>query len=301
MRELLEAIERVKKRIQKHEAQLRGNEMLTRYALIDPILRALGWDTEDPEQVVPEIPTPQGRPDYGLLWEGKTLVMVEAKSLGSNLESARNAGFHYCWQNRVPYFVVTDGDVWELHDLREMGGRQIFRVQLSRDNPGDAARQLLALWRPAMPEVVCAPSMVVKLPEEETPQPPEGIPLSKLRQTPVTGRKVSGRLRFPDGEEMPVNRWKNLLVAVAKWALPKVRARLPVKGPHGKTVIAADKSTMSGPEPVDDAWVETRCDAQQCVKRACYILEAAKVDPNQVVLIGWAPAEQRKRQRGARG
>jgi hypothetical protein len=29
----------------------------------------------------------------------------------------------------------------------------IVNIWLSRDNPGDAARQLLALWRPAMPEV----------------------------------------------------------------------------------------------------------------------------------------------------
>jgi predicted type IV restriction endonuclease len=54
MRELLEAIKRVCERIKRYENQLRQNEMLTRYALVDPILRALGWDTEDPEQVVPE-------------------------------------------------------------------------------------------------------------------------------------------------------------------------------------------------------------------------------------------------------
>jgi hypothetical protein len=50
--------------------------------------------------------------------------------------------------------------VWELHDLREMGGKEIVRIQLSRDNPGDAARQLLALWRPAMPKVKVGPPSV---------------------------------------------------------------------------------------------------------------------------------------------
>jgi predicted type IV restriction endonuclease len=62
VRELLEAIERVRERIERHGSKLSQNEMLTRYALVDPILRALGWDTEDPEQVVPEFPRKRGEP-----------------------------------------------------------------------------------------------------------------------------------------------------------------------------------------------------------------------------------------------
>jgi len=42
MRELIDAIERVRERIKKYENQLKQNEMLTRYVLVDPILRALG-------------------------------------------------------------------------------------------------------------------------------------------------------------------------------------------------------------------------------------------------------------------
>jgi predicted type IV restriction endonuclease len=45
---LLEAIERVKDRAEKSHGELQKSEALTRYVLIDPILRALGWDTEDP-------------------------------------------------------------------------------------------------------------------------------------------------------------------------------------------------------------------------------------------------------------
>ncbi len=289
MRELLNAIEQVKGRIRQHEAQLRANEMLTRYALIDPILRALGWDTEDPEQVVPELSTPQGRPDYGLLWEGKTLVMVEAKPLGSDMDKARREGFRYCWENRVPYFMVTNGDVWELHDLSEMGGKQIFRVQLSQDNPGDVARQLLALWRPAMPEVAPAPAPLMQEPKEDalpkkSPTPDIGIPLSELRKMPTKGEKVSGRLRFPDGKEVPINRWRDILVEVAKWALPKLE--LPVRGRHGGLLMDSKPNDWREPKQIgSNAWVETSLDAHVCVKRACYILEKAGVNPEEVVLI----------------
>ena len=35
----------------KYRHDLLNNELLTRYVLIDPLLRALGWDTENPEEV----------------------------------------------------------------------------------------------------------------------------------------------------------------------------------------------------------------------------------------------------------
>ena len=46
---LLELVETLKARIDAHGDQLRQSEALTRYALIDPLLRELGWDTEDPD------------------------------------------------------------------------------------------------------------------------------------------------------------------------------------------------------------------------------------------------------------
>ena len=55
---LLELVETLKARIDTHGDQLRKSEALTRYALIDPLLRELGWDTEDPNRslVRPRVP-----------------------------------------------------------------------------------------------------------------------------------------------------------------------------------------------------------------------------------------------------
>lgn len=64
------------------------NEAATRAALIDPVLRALGWDTADVRMVEPE-KTIGGelRVDY-LLHDavGKPHIVVEAKCLGANLD-----------------------------------------------------------------------------------------------------------------------------------------------------------------------------------------------------------------------
>ena len=48
---LIEIIKKLRERIERYRNLLEKNEMLTRYILIDPLLRVLGWDIENPEQV----------------------------------------------------------------------------------------------------------------------------------------------------------------------------------------------------------------------------------------------------------
>ena len=57
---------------------------MTRAALIDPLLRELGWDTENPALVMPEYRLGRGYADYALLKDGKPVMMVEAKKLGNS-------------------------------------------------------------------------------------------------------------------------------------------------------------------------------------------------------------------------
>ncbi|WP_376791034.1 hypothetical protein [Thermoflexus sp.] len=66
MDQLLKTLQQLHERMDQYGERLRQNEMLTRYTLIDPLLRALGWNTEDPDQVIPEYTTEVGRPDYVL-------------------------------------------------------------------------------------------------------------------------------------------------------------------------------------------------------------------------------------------
>ena len=63
---------------------IRRNEMRTRYALIDPLLRACGWELDDPATVEIEFGEGPGRIDY-VLWdnEGNQYLHIEAKKLDS--------------------------------------------------------------------------------------------------------------------------------------------------------------------------------------------------------------------------
>ncbi|MGQ9463392.1 MAG: hypothetical protein ACUVTP_12990 [Candidatus Fervidibacter sp.] len=138
MEKLLEAIERVRERIRQHEAQLRQSEMLTRYALVDPILRALGWDTENPEQVVPEFSRAGRRSDYALLHDGNPHVMVEVKPLGTALGGAAEQGVRAAVTLGMSYFACTNGNVWELYDAHKpvpLEQKRVFQARIVDDNP----------------------------------------------------------------------------------------------------------------------------------------------------------------------
>ena len=64
---LLELVETLGDRIDRHGPALKQSEALTRYALIDPLLRELGWDTSDPWMVMPEYRVRIFRADYRYL------------------------------------------------------------------------------------------------------------------------------------------------------------------------------------------------------------------------------------------
>jgi len=182
MEDLLHMIERVRERIKRFGNELQRSEALTRYALIDPILRALGWDTEDLEQVRPEFPVETGKPDYALIWKGKPLIMIEAKRLGTNLREARIKGINYTNAKGVPFFICTDGNLWEIYEVfrpAPLEERRIVAINLEEETPGEAARKLLALWCPASPELRPAPAQLIQLKEPEPVA--KGITLSELR------------------------------------------------------------------------------------------------------------------------
>lgn len=294
METLLNVIEKVGKRIQRHGEVLRKNEMLTRYALVDPVLRALGWDTEDPDQVVPEFQTEVGRPDYILLCktgEGKDFRLgVEAKHYGSDektFDDARRKALPLFQERGIRYYVITDGDRWVLWDISKPKIEHpdpIVDVRISRDHPGEVARKLLALWRPAIPHVEPAPEPVVSI----SWQPPEGFRWMSLAELEHRRKSKQWKphqpsprnVRFPDGRTEAISAWKGLLTAVARWAFPhlKARGRLPL----GRLIVR-DPSSLRAPfELMDGYYLETWFGAKDCLHNAVRILQAAGIGPAQV-------------------
>ena len=110
---LLETIETARKHIQNGKIH---NEYQVRLAVIQPSLRALGWDTTDPDQVVPEFGISRGRVDYALLGEdGTPLVLIETKAHNRITEDSLNQLFRYAYDAGAGIIVLTDGQKWELY------------------------------------------------------------------------------------------------------------------------------------------------------------------------------------------
>ncbi len=230
---LLTLVEKLCERIDVHGKELRQNEALTRYALIDPLLRELGWDTEDPNLVIPGYTGVGGSADYALLSGDKPLMIVEAKKLDTSLrnEKVLTQGLAYCQQQGTRYLSVTDGRRWEIyetHKLASIDEKRIVEFDLKSQAAAEACLKALALWEIRMSgQVAPEQTPVVRPPHNQpdskepptlppTPPSPEGWqPLSEL--SPQLGDHPPVKIQFPDGSDVPVNRWKGLLVGVVQW------------------------------------------------------------------------------------
>lgn len=59
--------------------------------------------------------------------------------------------------------------------------------------------------------------------------------------------------------------------------------QLPLRGRKGKVVLIGPSESMSSPKKLDDRlFVETNYSAEDCVRRACWIMEAAGIDPETI-------------------
>ena len=234
---LLSLVEKLRERIRYHGPALRQSEALTRYALIDPLLRELGWDTGNPDLVIPEYKVGGGRADYALLSDGKPTMMVEAKSLESTLQDALSQGIGYCLEQGTPYFSVTDGRRWEIYETHKpvpIAEKRIVQFDLKDGSAAEECLKTLALWRPNVDSGRIAPGqapVVVPTPNRSA-QPESSIP--NTQPTPpgpdehewqtIAGVDLQGsrlrtpvEIRFPDNSGRPLTTWRSLSVAIAHW------------------------------------------------------------------------------------
>ena len=80
MDNLKERIETVLERLKKHRSLYEKSEESVRYQIINPILRDMGWDPENPEEVQPNISSEEGIPDYSLLKDGRKVFFGNVRA-----------------------------------------------------------------------------------------------------------------------------------------------------------------------------------------------------------------------------
>jgi hypothetical protein len=155
MTELRNVLETVKQRIDRYGSK--GiNEQDTKAALVQPVLRALGWDVEDLDDVQREYKIRrQDKPvDYAVFLEGEARLFVEAKALGQNLDDRKwaNQIMGYAGVAGVGWVVLTDGNEYRLYNSHAAVPieKKLFRtVQIATD-PINAQEMLSLLSKARM-------------------------------------------------------------------------------------------------------------------------------------------------------
>jgi len=149
MSDLEVALATVRDRIAKYQRQGIG-EQDTKAALIVPILRALGWDVEDLEDVKLEYRRrPSDNPvDYALFLLRTPRLFIEAKSLGAHVDDGKWASqiLAYATVAGVEWVALTDGNEWRIYNSHAPVPveQKLFRVVRVAD-PETHADQTLKL------------------------------------------------------------------------------------------------------------------------------------------------------------
>jgi hypothetical protein len=139
---MLALIERIRERLAQGAY---ANEAAVSHGIVTPILNALGWDSADPDHMVPEFSIVRGRVDFALFGLGhRPAVFIEVKGIGRAVEGDRQL-FEYSFHEGVPLCVLTDGREWSFYVPAGQGSyedRRVYRLQLDDRDPAQCERIL---------------------------------------------------------------------------------------------------------------------------------------------------------------
>lgn len=296
LEELVELIETLRQRAQQYRGLLSGNESATRVALIDPLLRALGWPVEDPSVVLVEQGTGGGRADYVLLDSGgRPVIVLEAKALGTKLVIGQSAAVSYAWglsqQGKAPQLIgMTDGLRWELYEPHAL---KLPKHTVSLGDNGPAAelavRLVAMLWRRLYAPVGRMP----RVDGERAGELQEAwVPLSEL--TVRSGEKSPRKVRFPDGTTKEISTWKALLVEVAEWLVDQGRlteSLCPLEAGSKRYLVHTSPFHRGGSRFKAEVslsnglWIMTNLSSPDIVKWCRRLCEKTGIDSGTIMLL----------------
>jgi hypothetical protein len=146
------AIRHGRKIVKTHPDLAKRPEYRTRYAIVDPIIRALGWETYSPDECVVEYRCKKRkkgnseRVDYALLSQGGTpVILIEAKWLDNVLSTHVRTLAGYARAVKPEVCVLTDGRKWQIYDLSKRGwfkNKQVDTVDICEQGINQMARTL---------------------------------------------------------------------------------------------------------------------------------------------------------------
>ena len=145
---LEETLKEIIEKMKNYRSFYEQNEMAVRDQVVNPILRALGWNPENPDEVQPNVSMEEGIPDYALIKDKKEVLFIEAKKLSVDIEKRdviRQLA-KYCFGEGMKYGVLTNGAIWVLFRAfqpgTKMSERIVWRVDIENDGIIASMRKL---------------------------------------------------------------------------------------------------------------------------------------------------------------
>ncbi|MET4108894.1 hypothetical protein [Hymenobacter sp. UYP22] len=285
-----------------HAPLLRKNEAATRAALIDPVLRALGWDTANVQMVEPE-KTIGGdlRVDYLLRdTTGKPHLVIEAKCLDASLDKHGYVSkvLGYALGFKVQTVFITDGLSWHCYSNLHKGNTEAITFSLA-DNLLPAALHLIQ-WLDAaqsgygltqssnyvslVAEVtqITAPK-AQKKPASKTQKPDEStlpgfVDLTHINTLHLEPNQKPKQLRLPNGTVKSINSWKDILLEASQFFLQQSESvALPFPDKPGKktALFSLQKALKGSSQPIHyqgkTLYIYTNYNAQSRLANALYV------------------------------
>ena len=136
-KEIEKEIERRKRKLKDHKKLYQNNEAAVKDNIFRPILSSLGWNIEDPDEVVPEEKAGEGIADYCLKINKKRVLFIEVKNLSKDVEDHINQLARYCFDEGVDYGVITNGKKWLLlksyENNKKLKDRKVWVIDIDDD------------------------------------------------------------------------------------------------------------------------------------------------------------------------
>ena len=147
--EAIEAVSKVRKNMSEHGRECTLHESNTIQYLVEPILKGLGWDFSNPQEVIREF-NPEGRRRFGniavdiaLLEDGEPKVFVEAKRLDRDYDPDYKKQIDkYASYMERGIAVLTNGQFWLVSPVRNGRPENVEVIDISKGPAEDVAGKL---------------------------------------------------------------------------------------------------------------------------------------------------------------
>ncbi len=302
-------IERLRERAEKHRDYLANNEAATRACLVDPVLRLLGWDVSDPEQVCVEYKVEGKSADYALMRDGKPLILIEAKSLGAKLKDDFWQLAVYAAKTGAVLGVMTNGDEWVFLDPNNVSQPQKARLHLSRrEDHRTCALLFLEQLDTQASSKLPPPPQGHRTPPDSliSSKPPEQLQAIGLTQLERQLSELAPDLHAPKvravavpsrADPLAVTSYAGLLCAVAETYFQQITERLPItqtnashqyiaaRSPlHGTGVRFRASRELTGTGGQESFYVNVHAKALRLVRWTIRLLTVIGVSPDEVTV-----------------